>query len=197
MHSLAMSDATMHLGLLLWWGLLWPILVTVACLYAWGGICFAWFRFSGPETAERCKMFLYQRFLSSRYPHRFLRGPRWVTRDDARRFGYGAWTMVGLPFIALQSGHLATWAVVLANGTLFFGGLFLATAWYAQRCLRLLGAESLGKEEALAGNGGGSRRAERVPHRPAFFARAARWAVSRWQPLRRRGGEVFSEWSGQ
>ena len=190
------ADSTMHLGQLPWSGLLPPVLVMVACLYAWGGICFAWFQFSKTETPERWKAFLYGRFLSARYPHRFLQGPRRVTRDDARRFSHRAWGMAGLPFIILQASHLSGWAVALANGTLFFGGLFLGTSWYARRCLRLLGVDALG-EEALVGIDGGSRRPEPTSRQPAFSSRLARWVSSRWQPLRRRGGSLFSEWSGQ
>ena len=182
---------------LVWAACLWPILLGVACLYAWAGVCFACFRFRRPETAARCKTFLYHRFLASPYPRRFLRGPRRVTRVDAVRFGYNAWNLATLPLILLQAGHLSKWSILLANGSLFFAGLALAISWYARRCLRRLGTDALSKEEALAGMNLGSHRAELPPRRPTFLFWLAYRLASLWQPLRQRGTEMFSEWSGQ
>ena len=119
------------------------ILATIAILYVCGGICFLYFRFSQAETESRMRNFLesHRAIFLGRNPA--LREAE-VTKQTIRSYGRGGWNMIGLSYLCLMfSKHWSFWTVLVSSGPLFFGGLFFAYSWYALRCLRLLGLESI------------------------------------------------------
>lgn len=116
-----------------------PIL-TVAILYAWAGLIFAFFclRFDGSEGKRKRFLEKYYRYFTQRitkpdFPE--------VTPKVLRVKGKACWGMVPLPALLLCFGF-SFWNVVLSIALLFFGGLFLALSWYGLRCLRGLGLGS-------------------------------------------------------
>ena len=119
-----------------------PLLIVVVSLYVWGGICYAFFRFSQPETDARLHKFLNdsRRFLSS--------GSGSVTRANVGRAGLLGWGFAPLAYIGINASHLGVRSLFLDTGILFFGGLMFARAWYAKRCMRLLDLETLDAQPA-------------------------------------------------
>jgi hypothetical protein len=118
------------------------VLVVVPILYAWGGICFLYFRFSQKETEERLRNFLeYHRpFFLGRRP---ADNKREVNKQVVRKAGSHGWNFVLLPLFSVWlDDHWHYWTFLPSVAVLFFGGLMFAYSWYGLRCLRLLKLES-------------------------------------------------------
>lgn len=117
-------------------------LVVVLILYAWGGICFLYFRFSKKETEEKFRNFLeYHRpfFLGRRSAD----NQREVNKQVIRKAGSHGWNFVPLALMGVWlNDHWYYWTFLFNAAVLFFGGLMFAYSWYGLRCLRLLKLES-------------------------------------------------------
>lgn len=122
------------------------IILSVAILYAWAGLCFLFFRFIRPESEDRLRRFLeaHYSFFTERAFGETRRG---ATRQAIRESGGRGWLMIGLPIINLGNG-LTSWHLIVSSAVLFFGGLMFAYSWYGLRCLRILGLDSYAKQAA-------------------------------------------------
>jgi hypothetical protein len=120
--------------------------LSTATLYAWAGVCFLFFRFIRPETQERQRRFLQDRY--SFFTERAFSQTRTeVRRETIQEAGTRGWVMTGLPVFTLSFGLTYT-SVLTSCAVLFFGGLMFAYSWYGLRCLRMLGLDVYAKPAA-------------------------------------------------
>ena len=115
-------------------------ILSLAIIFAWGGIIYVFFRLRYGKSDDDRERFLetYFRFFTFRIVKQpFVEVTPKVIRDAGRR----AWDMILLPIILLGLA-MTFWSVVLSVGVLFFGGLHFAVSWYGLRCLRSLNLDS-------------------------------------------------------
>ena len=174
-----------------------PWLLTLTCVHVWAGVCYAFCRFSQPETEQKMRRFLIRDFLPSpRFP-RFVVEPRRVTRAGLVKRGHNAWGLVPLPMLLISVSHFEKWQFLLANTLFFQAGLLFAVSWYGRRCLRLLNLDSIGDEDVAADRSDPPGTRQPVPPAPSRWSllchRADRW----WRQVKRRLWNQFSAWAGQ
>jgi hypothetical protein len=115
-------------------------ILSLAIMFAWGGILFVFFRYRYGRSVDDRKRFLeiYFRF----FTFRTVKAPyAEVTPKVLREAGHRGWGMISLPIVLLSFG-MTFWNIVLSAGMLFFGGLSFALSWYGLRCLRGLSLDS-------------------------------------------------------
>lgn len=120
--------------------LIFGTILSIAILYAWGGLIFGILRlrFDGSEEEQRRFLKVNFRYFTNRiikpaYPE--------VSPKVIREKGAAGWSMIWLPIISFGFGF-TFWNAILGASLLFFGGLLFAKSWYGLRCLRCLGLDS-------------------------------------------------------